>query len=86
MPEDLRDTARLLVLFEEAQGKGIIGGSESERLAFVATAERARLTAITNAPGLFAELVRRRLWHFITQDDEDRAHDTPESAFLWGKR
>jgi hypothetical protein len=73
VPEDLNVTARLLVLFEEAQGKGIIGGSESERLVFVATAERARLTAITNAPGLFAELVRRRLWHFITQDDEDRA-------------
>jgi hypothetical protein len=74
VPEDLRDTPRLLSLFEQAQAQGIIGGSESEQLTFVATAERARVTAITNAPGLFAELVRRRLWHFITQDDEDRAH------------
>jgi hypothetical protein len=65
---------RLLILFDEAQARGLIGGSESERLTFVATAERARLRAITNAPGLFAELVRRRLWHFVTQDDEDRAH------------
>ena len=85
VPEDLRDTARLLVLFEEAQGKGIMGGSESERLAFVATAERARLTAITNAPGLFAELVRRRLWHFSTQDDEDRAHKRLREHFHGGR-
>jgi hypothetical protein len=85
VPEDLTDTARLLALFEEAQGKSIIGGSESERLTFVATAERARLRAITNAPGLFAELVRQRLWHFITQDDEDRAH-TRLQAHFYGSR
>jgi hypothetical protein len=85
VPEDLRDTARLLVLFEEAKGKGIIGGSESERLIFVATAERARLTALTNAPGLFAELVRRRLWHFITQDDEDRAQKRLREHFYGGR-
>jgi hypothetical protein len=72
-PEDLRDTIRLLTLFEEAQREGLTGGSDSERLTFVATAERARLTATSNAPGLFAQLVRRRLWHFVTQDDEDRA-------------
>jgi hypothetical protein len=74
VPDDLTDTARLLVLFDEAQAQGLIGGSESEQLTFVATAERARLRAVINAPGLFAELVRRRLWHFVTQDDEDRAH------------
>jgi hypothetical protein len=74
VPEDLKDTTRLLVLFEEAQGMGLIGGSENERLTFVATAERARVRAITNAPGLFAQLVRRRAWHFVAQDDEDRAH------------
>ena len=61
-------------LFEEAQDKGLIGGSESERLTFVATAERARMRAERNAEGLFAALVSRRLWHFVTQDDEDRAH------------
>jgi hypothetical protein len=85
VPEDLRDTTRLLALFGEAQAKGIIGGSESERLVFVATAERARLTAVTNAPGLFAELVRRRLWHFITQDDEDRAQKRLREHFYGGK-
>jgi hypothetical protein len=85
VPDDLADTARLLILFGEAQAQGLIGGSESERLTFVATAERARLRAITNAPGLFAELVRRRLWHFVTQDDEDRAHQRLRAHFYEGQ-
>jgi hypothetical protein len=85
MPEDLRDTARLLVLFDEAQRQGLIGGSESERLTFVATAERARVRALENAEGLFAELVRRRLWHFVTQDDEGRAHARLRKHFYGGR-
>jgi hypothetical protein len=86
VPEDLRDTARLLTLFEEAQGRNIIGGSESEQLTFVATAERARVRGAENPEGLFAELVRRRLWHFVTQDDEDRAHTRLHEHFYGGKR
>jgi len=85
MPDDLTDTTRLLILFDEAQAQGLIGGSESERLTFVATAERARLRAITNAPGLFAELVRRRLWHFVTQDDEDQAQTRLRKHFYGGR-
>jgi hypothetical protein len=85
VPEDLRDTSRLLCLFKQAQAKGLIGGSESEQLTFVATAERARLRAIDNPPGLFAELVRRRLWHFVTQDDEDRAHKRLREHFYGGE-
>jgi hypothetical protein len=73
IPEDLRDTERLLALFEEAQKVKVIGGSESERLTFIATAERARLVGTTNPCGLFAQLVRRRLWHFLTQEDEEAA-------------
>ena len=85
MPDDLTNTARLLILFDEAQAQGLIGGSESERLTFVATAERARLRAITNAPGLFAELVRRRLWHFVTQDNEDQAQTRLRKHFYGGR-
>jgi hypothetical protein len=85
VPDDLTDTARLLRLFDEARSKGLIGGSESDQLTFVATAERARLRAIRNAPGFFAELVRRRLWHFVTQDDEDRAHERLRQHF-YGRR
>jgi hypothetical protein len=74
VPEDLRDTERLLILFEEAQQKGFIGGSESERLTFISTAEHARFIGSTNPCGLFAQLIRRRLWHFVTAEDEDAAH------------
>ena len=73
VPEDLDDTGRLLRLFEEANKEGLIGGSESERLTFVALAERARVVGSTNPPGFFAQLLRRRLFHFVTQDDEEHA-------------
>jgi hypothetical protein len=71
--DDLRDTARLLTLFEEAHQEGFIGGNESERLTFISTAEHARFVGSTNPCGLFAQLIRRRLWHFVTADDEDAA-------------
>ena len=73
VPDDLRDTARLLTLFEEAHQEGFIGGNESERLTFISTAEHARFVGSTNPCGLFAQLIRRRLWHFVTADDEDAA-------------
>jgi hypothetical protein len=73
IPDDLRDTERLLTLFDEAQSCGCIGGSESERLTFIATAEHARFVGSTNPCGLFAQLIRRRLWHFVTADDEEAA-------------
>jgi hypothetical protein len=74
IPPDLSDTGRLLTLFDEAQASGLIGGSEHERLTFVALAERARLVGNKNPPGLFAKLLRQKLYHFITEADEDRAH------------
>jgi hypothetical protein len=73
VPQDLSQTDRLLALFADAQQQGIIGGSDSERLTFVAVAERARLVGTTNPCGLFAQLVRRRLWYVLTQEDEDAA-------------
>jgi hypothetical protein len=42
IPDDLRDTARLLSLFEEAQAHGCIGAGDNDRLTFIATAEHAR--------------------------------------------
>jgi hypothetical protein len=73
VPNDFRDTERLLSLFEEAQKRGCIGGSESERLTFIASAEHARFVGSRNPCGLFAQLIRRRLWHFVTADDEEAA-------------
>jgi hypothetical protein len=81
IPEDLRDTTRLLALFEQAQAQGFIGSSEHERLTFVATAERARLVGSTNPCGFFAQLIRRGLWHFVTQDHEDAAHERLKAYF-----
>lgn len=72
--EDLSNTDRLLRLFEAAQHEGLVTGSESDRLRFVAVAERARTVGTRNPCGLFVRLVRGELWHHITQDDEDAAH------------
>jgi hypothetical protein len=54
---------------EEATNQGLIKGSESARLQFVAAAEHALVTGAQNPCGLFVHLIRRRLWHFIAQDD-----------------
>jgi hypothetical protein len=73
VPADLRDTGRLLTLQAEAVGLGLVDDSESGRLKFVAAAEHARVIGTRNPSGLFVRLVRRKLWHFLTQDDEDAA-------------
>ena len=73
VPADLRDTGRLLTLHAEAVGLGLVDDSESGRLKFVAAAEHARVIGTRNPSGLFVRLVRRKLWHFLTQDDEDAA-------------
>jgi hypothetical protein len=74
VPEDLQDTSRLLALFEQAQSEDLIGKSDSERLTFVSLAEHARVVGAQNPCGLFAELLRRERWHFITESDEAVAH------------
>jgi hypothetical protein len=74
VPEDLQETARLLTLFEQAQTHGLIGTSDSERLTFLGLAEHAKVVGAANPCGLFAALVRRQCWHFVTDSDEDAAH------------
>jgi len=73
VPEDLQDTARLLTLFEQAQTQGLIGKSDSDRLTFLALAEHAQVIGSQNPCGLFAMLVQRQHWHFVTDSDEDAA-------------
>jgi hypothetical protein len=73
VPADLQDTARLLTLFTQAQTQGLIGKSDSDRLTFCALAEHAKVVGSTNPCGLFAALVRRQHWHFVTDSDEDVA-------------
>ena len=74
VPADLRDTGRLLVLFEEATRKGLFPNTERDRLDFVARAEHARVVGTKNPCGLFAKLVRHRDWDFVTEGDDDAAH------------
>jgi len=72
-PEDLQDMARLLTLFDQAHTRGLIGKSASDRLTFLALAEHAKVVGSQNPCGLFATLVRRQQWHFVTDSDEDAA-------------
>lgn len=72
-PEDLRDTARTLKLFDLAAARGLVGSSEADRLKFLALAEHSRAVATVNPGGLFASLLRREAWAFVTQAEEDGA-------------
>lgn len=73
VPEDLHDPMRLHELYQQAVGAGLIRRSQCDRLRFFAAAEHARVIGTQNPCGLFATLVRKRLWTYITQDDEDAA-------------
>ena len=72
--EDLKDTARLLDLLGQAIARKLVGGSERDRLNFVALAEHTLGIGKENPPGLFAYLLRGGCWRYITQEDEDRAN------------
>jgi hypothetical protein len=69
VPEDLKDTGRLLRLYGQAVGQGVAAASEWGRLRFVAAAEHARVIGTRNPCGLFARLVRGGLLRFATEDD-----------------
>jgi hypothetical protein len=83
VPEDLQDIARLLTLFAQAQTQGLIGKSDSERLTFLALAEHAKVVGSQNPCGLFAALVQRQHWHFVTDRDEEAAQ-TRLKTYLYG--
>jgi hypothetical protein len=81
--EDLKDTARLLDLLGQAVARGLVSGSEADRLRFVGAAEHALEIGKENPAGLFVYLVREKLWRYLTQDDEDGANGRIK-AFLRG--
>ena len=83
VPADLREPERLFELHAQAVDSGLVGSSESDRLKFFAAAEHARVIGTTNPCGLFARLVRSKLWHYLTQDDEDAANRRLK-GFLFG--
>lgn len=71
--QDLRDMGRLLRLYEQARETGWIGSAEADRLTFVAVAQHVLLYRPQNPGGLFHRLVTKRLFHYVTQEDEDQA-------------
>jgi hypothetical protein len=70
--EDLRDTRRLLVLYDRAVEAGIVKDSEHMRNEFMSLAEHALAEGTTNPCGLFVYLVKNRRFDAITLRDEDR--------------
>lgn len=71
--QDLYEPARLEKLHHDARRLGLVADSECDRLRFFAAAEHAIVVGTKNPCGLFAAIVRRGLWGFITQGDEDVA-------------
>jgi hypothetical protein len=81
--QDLRSIPRMLHLHGEAVHLGLARSGEAGELAFLAAAVHAYKVATTNPAGLFATIVRKGLWHFVTQADED--HVRQRLAARWRK-
>lgn len=71
--EDLKQPARLDSLYWHAVQCGIVQQSQASRLQFFAAAQRAVASGTQNPCGFFVTIVKRRLWHHITNQQEDMA-------------
>ncbi len=74
--EDLSMPGRLSTLLRQAVEEELVRECEADRLKFFAAAEHARAIATTNPCGLFVTVVRRGLWAYISQSEEDAARRT----------
>ena len=72
-PADLDNPDRLAALFDRAVRQGLVRRCAGDRLKFFAAAERAKRVSTQNRCGFFAAFIRRGLWDFLSQADEDRA-------------
>lgn len=70
-PADLADPVRLANLWHQAVRGGLCGHGEAHRLQFFAAAAHAQRVGRANPCGLFATVVRRGLWSFLSSEDED---------------
>jgi hypothetical protein len=82
---DLTDTDRLLVLYAQSVRAKLIGLSEAERLTFVGLAQHVLARHPKNAGGLFRQLLMRRCFHFVTQEEEDVAQQRLRQYFYAGR-
>ena len=74
VPEDLREAPRRSALYQDACQKGVIGGSQAERLTFYSAMARARRLGSVNPCGMLRRIVEMNACHgFISQRDEDQA-------------
>lgn len=71
--EELASVPGLVTLCRRAVRAGLVPRSEAGVLNLVAAAGHARRVASRNPAGLFAAVVRRGLWSYISGEDEDRA-------------
>lgn len=70
---ELTDGVQLNVRFARAVTAGLIVAGPASKLRFFAAAVHARRVGRRNPCGLFVSVVRRGLWSFISQGDEDTA-------------
>jgi hypothetical protein len=74
-PDDLRRLSRLRVLYAQATAAKWLSHSEANLRNFVAAAARATRVE-GDAVRIFVGIVRRGLWHHLTNDDESRANNS----------
>jgi hypothetical protein len=82
-PEDLRRLSRVEALYRQACQRGWLVPGEANRLNVFAAAVRAREVG-RDPPRVFVTLLRRRLWHHVTQAQEDRARKALGRALRTG--
>ncbi|MDC0358096.1 hypothetical protein OAO01_04705 [Oligoflexia bacterium] len=70
---DLSRISRVFELYKQAIRAQIISKSEANRLNFFAAAIRARDVEEGEPTRVFMALIKRQLWHHITNEQEDRA-------------
>ena len=71
-PEDLKNILRCETLYQQACKVGLVQPSEASALNFVAAAIRAR-SIDGEAPKVFMGIIKKKLWHHITQAQEQKA-------------
>jgi hypothetical protein len=72
-PNDLTRLGRLETLFAQAVRRGLIAGTDSDALNFVAAAVRAIAANDASPERVFMGIVRKKLWHHVTLAQEERA-------------
>ena len=74
--EDLLAIGRTEALYWDAVRRGLVPESEASAINFVAAAckaKRVKAKDIASAPKVFMGIIRKKLWGYIAEEDEDRA-------------